>query len=141
MGTDPITFPFLAFWSPGPTEMLLIGVIALLLYGGRLPDVAKEWGKTFSDLRRNLTGVQNDFREAFNSEPDSPRLEYHPDFRDDSLDENTLYEDASVDEAVVDKAGAEEMVNNDMELRGALPSVDSSAEAQRDQTRDEASST
>jgi len=131
MVADSFSLPLLAFWSPGPTEMMLIGVIALLLYGGKLPEVAKEWGKTFSELRRNLTGVQNDFREAFNSEPDSPRLEYHPDFRDDSLDENTLYEDASPD-----ATEAEEIVNNDMERRGEV-----SEEVPSDETRGETTTT
>lgn len=107
--------PLLAFWSPGPGEMLLIGVIALLLYGGRLPDVAKEWGKTFSELRRNLSGVQNEFKEAFNAEPESPRLEYHPDFREEPFDENSLY----VDDSQPDVVESEEMVKGDAEVRDA----------------------
>lgn len=105
----------LGFFSPSPAEMLLIGVIALLLFGGRLPEVAKEWGKTFSELRRNLTGVQNEFKEAFNAEPDSPRLEYHPDFREEPFDENSLYEDASQ----VDSVDSEKIVKEDAEVRDA----------------------
>jgi Sec-independent protein translocase protein TatA len=42
----------LAFWSPGPGEMLVIGIVALLLYGGELPRVAKSWGKTLAEFRR-----------------------------------------------------------------------------------------
>ncbi|MEQ8208304.1 MAG: twin-arginine translocase TatA/TatE family subunit [Lacipirellulaceae bacterium] len=111
--------PLLAFWSPSPGEMLLVCVIALLLYGGRLPEVAKEWGKTFSELRRNLTGVQNEFKDAFNAEPDSPRLEYHPDFREEPFDENSLYEDAAADEPEVDAVDSAEVVKEDSEVRDA----------------------
>jgi len=54
--------------------MLLLGV-ALLLYGGRLPEVARDWGKTFSEFRRGLSGIQSEINEAIYAEPD--RLEYH----------------------------------------------------------------
>lgn len=92
-------FP-LAFWTPGPTEMLLIGVIALLLYGGRLPEVAREWGKTFNEFRRSLNSVRDDFNDALYSEPEaSNRLEYHPTFRDDPA--------LTDDEGVAEGDGAE----------------------------------
>lgn len=89
----PTQISLLAFWTPGPTEMLLIGVIALLLYGGKLPEVAREWGKTFQELRRNLNVVRDDINDALYSEPDpAHRLEYHPAFQDDRA-----LEEASVD--------------------------------------------
>jgi sec-independent protein translocase protein TatA len=58
--------------------MLIVLVIALMLYGGKLPEVAKTWGKTFAEFRRSLTGIQHDLNDAMYSEPE--RLEY----RDDS---------------------------------------------------------
>ena len=73
-----LCIPTLAFWSPGPPEMLIVLVIALMLYGGKLPEVAKTWGKTFAEFRRSLTGIQHDLNDAMYSEPE--RLEY----RDDS---------------------------------------------------------
>ncbi|MCG8449931.1 MAG: twin-arginine translocase TatA/TatE family subunit [Pirellulales bacterium] len=76
----------LAFWSPGPPEMLLVLVIALLLYGGKLPEVARSWGKTFAEFRRSLSGIQNEINDAIYSDP--AQLEY----RDDS------YQPAGYDE-------------------------------------------
>ena len=66
----------LGFWSPGPYEMLLVAVVALLLYGGQLPDVARSWGKTFAEFRRGLSGIQNEINDAIYAEPE--RLEYRP---------------------------------------------------------------
>ncbi|MEM8944720.1 MAG: twin-arginine translocase TatA/TatE family subunit [Planctomycetota bacterium] len=59
-----------AFWSPGPAEMLVLAVVALLLYGGNLPEVARSWGKSFAEFRRGLTGFQNELNEVIYSEPE-----------------------------------------------------------------------
>ncbi|MCH2115869.1 MAG: twin-arginine translocase TatA/TatE family subunit [Pirellulales bacterium] len=69
--------PLVAFWSPGPPEMLVVLFVALLLYGGKLPEVARSWGKSFAEFRRNLTGIQHDINDAIYSEPE--RLEYRDD--------------------------------------------------------------
>lgn len=47
-----------------PFELTVIGVIAVVLFGGNLPDVAKKFGTTYAQLRKNLTDVQQQFREA-----------------------------------------------------------------------------
>jgi sec-independent protein translocase protein TatA len=70
------SFALLAFWSPGPSEMLLLALVALLLYGGELPQVARTWGRQFAEFRRGLSGIQREFNEAIYNEPH--RLEYHP---------------------------------------------------------------
>lgn len=82
------SFAIVAFWSPGPGEMLLLALVALLLYGGDLPEVARTWGKSFAEFRRNLSGIQRDLNETIYSEPQ--RLEYQPPRdpgRDDSVSE------------------------------------------------------
>ena len=66
---------FLAFWSPGPVEMMLLAAVALLLYGGDLPNVARSWGKSLSEFRRGLSGIQNELNDVIYGEPE--RLEYH----------------------------------------------------------------
>lgn len=80
----------LAFWSPGPSEMMVLAAVALLLYGGKLPEVARSWGKSFAEFRRGLSGIQNDINDAIYSEPQ--RLEYQPErssYSDDSLPDPT----------------------------------------------------
>ena len=39
--------------------VILIGVVALLLFGQRLPDVARTAGKYYSEFRRHLSDIQS----------------------------------------------------------------------------------
>ena len=61
---------FLAFWSPGPVEMMLLAAVALLLYGGDLPNVARSWGKSLSEFRRGLSGTQNELNDVIYGDPE-----------------------------------------------------------------------
>jgi sec-independent protein translocase protein TatA len=75
----------LAFLSPSFGEMVLIAIIALLLYGSDLPQVARTWGKAYQEFRRHLNGIRNDLNDAIYAEPDSPRkLQYYPEFQNDA---------------------------------------------------------
>ncbi|MEI7699683.1 MAG: twin-arginine translocase TatA/TatE family subunit [Planctomycetia bacterium] len=46
----------------GSTEMLIVGIIALLLFGKNLPNVAKNMGKSLAELKKGLSGFQDEFR-------------------------------------------------------------------------------
>ncbi|MEM8864673.1 MAG: twin-arginine translocase TatA/TatE family subunit [Planctomycetota bacterium] len=59
----------LAFLSPGPFEMAVIGVIAVLLFGSRLPSVARSMGKSLTEFKKGMAGVQDSVRDAVHSEP------------------------------------------------------------------------
>lgn len=50
----------------GPFELAVIGVIAVVLFGGNLPEVARKFGGTYAQFRRSLMDVQQQFREAQN---------------------------------------------------------------------------
>jgi TatA/E family protein of Tat protein translocase len=74
--------PDLAFIGmPGPGEMLFVAVIALLLFGKDLPEVARQWGKTFNEFRRHLNGMRSELNDIIYSEPQRPKLQYHPEFQ------------------------------------------------------------
>jgi sec-independent protein translocase protein TatA len=64
-----------AFLSPSPSEMLLVMLVALLLYGGELPKVARSWGKALAEFKRGFSGIQNEFNQVFRDEP--KRIPYH----------------------------------------------------------------
>jgi sec-independent protein translocase protein TatA len=46
----------------GPTEMLFFGIIALMLFGRKLPEVARNIGGSYRDLRKGLTDFQREFQ-------------------------------------------------------------------------------
>ena len=45
-------------FSPGPGEIAVIGVIAVLMFGKNLPDVAKKLGKSYKQFRKGLADMQ-----------------------------------------------------------------------------------
>lgn len=48
----------------GPFEMMVVGVIAVMLFGGKLPEVARSLGSSYREFRRGLNEVQQQFRMA-----------------------------------------------------------------------------
>jgi sec-independent protein translocase protein TatA len=51
-------------WMPGPGEMVIILIVALIFFGGRLPDVARSLGKSIVEFKRGLRDVQNEVERA-----------------------------------------------------------------------------
>ena len=47
-----------------PFELAAIGVIAVILFGGNLPEVARKLGGSYREFRRGLNEVQQQFRAA-----------------------------------------------------------------------------
>lgn len=55
--------PFLG-GGMGSSEMIIFGVIALLLFGKRLPEVARSVGSSFMEFKKGMQGIQDDVRGA-----------------------------------------------------------------------------
>jgi sec-independent protein translocase protein TatA len=47
-----------------PMEMLFLGMIALLLFGKKLPEVAKSLGKGIVEFKKGLAGVEEDVKNS-----------------------------------------------------------------------------
>ena len=51
----------LAFFTPGPMEMLIIGIVAVLLFGKRLPEVGRSLGRGLIEFKRGMNGIEDEF--------------------------------------------------------------------------------
>lgn len=45
----------------GTSELLIIGVVAVLLFGAKLPEVARNFGRSYQQFRKGLTDLQSSF--------------------------------------------------------------------------------
>jgi sec-independent protein translocase protein TatA len=47
-----------------PMEMMIIGAIAILLFGNKLPEVAKSVGKGFNEFKKGMHGIDEEIHTA-----------------------------------------------------------------------------
>ncbi|GAB4139660.1 Sec-independent protein translocase subunit TatA/TatB [Thermopirellula anaerolimosa] len=52
------------FGMPGGGEMIIIMIVALLLFGNRLPQVARSVGRSFMEFKKGLQGIEDELRSA-----------------------------------------------------------------------------
>ena len=61
----------------GYTEMMLFGIIALMLFGSKLPEVARSLGGTYRQLRKSVDDFQREFHGLSTLDsPPPPRATY-----------------------------------------------------------------
>lgn len=46
-------------FSLGPMEMAIVGVVAVLLFGKKLPEVMRSLGKSYNEFRKGLSDIQS----------------------------------------------------------------------------------
>ncbi|RME81545.1 MAG: twin-arginine translocase TatA/TatE family subunit [Planctomycetota bacterium] len=52
------------FGSIGPWELIVILIIALIIFGKRLPEVGRSLGKGIVEFRRGLKGIEDEIEDA-----------------------------------------------------------------------------
>ncbi|TWT40371.1 twin arginine translocase protein A [Phycisphaerae bacterium RAS1] len=58
-----------------PMHWLVIGIVALLLFGNRLPDVARSLGRAFNEFKKGLKDVGDDLKDTTSGDdPPKPKL-------------------------------------------------------------------
>lgn len=67
MGSTHLALAFIG--GMGHMEMLIIGGIAVLLFGNRLPSVARSMGRSLTEFKKGMSGVTDEWNDAVKSEP------------------------------------------------------------------------
>jgi sec-independent protein translocase protein TatA len=57
----------LAFLDLSPTTLLILGVLSILLFGERLPEVARAVGKGLMEFKKGMSGIEEEIRNVVNS--------------------------------------------------------------------------
>jgi sec-independent protein translocase protein TatA len=53
-----------------PTTLIIVGLIALLLFGNRLPSVMRSLGRSVVEFKKGVNGIEEDIDEAVRSSDD-----------------------------------------------------------------------
>jgi len=48
------------FGGIGPMEMVIVGIVAVLLFGKRLPEVGRSLGKGLVEFKKGIRGIEDD---------------------------------------------------------------------------------
>ena len=65
--------PF-AFFLPslGGTELIIISLVCLLIFGNRLPSVMRSLGKSVTEFKKGVSGIEEDIEQAVTADKKTP---------------------------------------------------------------------
>ena len=59
-----MSMPLAFLGLPGGYEILVVGFVALLIFGNRLPSVMKSLGKSVTEFKKGVAGIEDDIDSA-----------------------------------------------------------------------------
>lgn len=66
-----------------PVELMVVGVVAVLLFGSKLPSVARSLGKSMGEFKKGMEDLKNEMHQA-ESRPAQVRRYHEIDDRDEA---------------------------------------------------------
>ncbi|MBV8268895.1 MAG: twin-arginine translocase TatA/TatE family subunit [Planctomycetaceae bacterium] len=63
--------PFAFFQSIGMPELMIVAFVSLLIFGNRLPSVMRSLGKSVTEFKKGVAGIEDDLDQAVNAEKKS----------------------------------------------------------------------
>jgi sec-independent protein translocase protein TatA len=67
-----MSIPLAFFQGIGTTEVIVIAVIALLIFGRRLPEVGRSLGKGIVEFKKGLRGIEDEINESERADDRAP---------------------------------------------------------------------
>lgn len=64
--------PLLGIFGIGPTELMIVGVIVLLLFGNRLPSVMRSLGRGVIEFKKGVQGIDDESAESESKVDETP---------------------------------------------------------------------
>jgi sec-independent protein translocase protein TatA len=52
-----------------PIDMLIVGIVAIMLFGNRLPEVARSLGRSLNEFKKGMQELENEVKTSIYSEP------------------------------------------------------------------------
>ena len=60
--------PFAFLPNLGTTELVLVAFVSLLMFGNRLPSVMRSLGKSVTEFKKGVAGIEDELDEAINAD-------------------------------------------------------------------------
>jgi len=69
--------PLFALFNLGPTELIVIAVLGVLLFGRRLPEVGRYLGKGIVEFKKGMKGLEDELENSYtpNTNRQEPTIE------------------------------------------------------------------
>ena len=62
-----------AFLTPGPTQVIILGVVVLLLFGNRIPSVMRSLGEGITEFKKGIKSGDSDEKQNLEDKRDEDK--------------------------------------------------------------------